>query len=199
MARRQQQRRKSGFDYFTAWWRGDEIHAGFAKLVAKVLRAAAFETRRLARDRLIRREYWTMRSFKKRNRMKRVAAKKYRAGGRRRRYAPSKPGQSPTNQTNVLKASILYDFEDQGDRVGSIIGPISLPQSQHWSFTDGLATHALEYGGKSRNHGGKMVDIEARPFMRPAQADLIQSGFFDRSFSNQLARYVAPTGRGQAL
>lgn len=179
-------RRASQFDYFNRWWRGDAVHAAFAKQVSNTLREAAFKTRDAARKRIIRRDFYSMKQMRSRKgtvRTKRQVDRKYKQlkSGRRRKYKPSSPGQSPTWQTNVLRGSILYDFRDQAGMIETYTGAISLPSSEHWSFTGGKASHALEWGGYSINHGGKQVYIAARPFMRPAAGEVLRSGILERS------------------
>lgn len=193
-----------------SWWKGDAVHAAFAKLVDKALRTLAYETRLRARDRIVRRgwgsDYKTKTTKRGKYSQKWVEVKKYKGIYRRPRgvsgefkmvgdrlmkrarvryYQPSRPGQSPTNQRNILRGSILYDFRKRAGVVESFVGPVAMAgkgsfsknsssKLSHWSMTDGLATRALEHGGWSRNHQGEKVYIAARPFMRPAQAEVLR-------------------------
>lgn len=219
-----------------AWWRGDEIHAAFAKNVEKALRVLAYETQQKARARIIRRGWgseWKQKNHKNgkyRGRLaeikktidvwrktKGVKSKKYRLkilNGQLMRltkvryYRPSRPGESPTNQRGVLRNSILYDFRKSAGMVETIVGAIAMQgrgsfsqagnsKTSHWSMTDGLATHALEHGGWSRNHGGKMVRIAARPFMRPAAEEVIrEASILQKQLHNSVNRGFAKSPPG---
>lgn len=108
-----------------------------------------------------------------------------------RYYRPSRPGESPTNQRGVLRGSILYDFHERNGVAESIVGAIAMGGSGplgHWSMTNGQATKALEWGGWTRNHGGKQVYIAARPFMRPAASDVLRAGVLRKSLDGMLTR-----------
>jgi hypothetical protein len=81
----------------------------------------------------------------------------------RRRKRPSRPGESPTNQTGLLKRHIYFVFDP--DRRLVVIGPILLNRS-----TGAPAT--LEHGGQTeiatRRRKRVRVEIESRPYMGPA-------------------------------
>lgn len=80
---------------------------------------------------------------------------------------PSAPGQPPhiSSASSPLRTGIQLAADQGGQRV--VIGPIdSIP---------GDVPHELEYGS------GRM---QARPFMRPALAETIQSGAFARLFTD---------------
>jgi hypothetical protein len=81
----------------------------------------------------------------------------------RRRKRPSQPGESPTNQTGLLKRHIYFVF-DPGRR-SVVIGPIRLNRG-----TGAPAT--LEYGGETAipTSDGQSVQVEIapRPYMGPA-------------------------------
>jgi hypothetical protein len=81
----------------------------------------------------------------------------------RRRKRPSRPGESPTNQTGLLKRHIYFVFDP--DRRSVVIGPARLSTG-----TEAPAT--LEYGGDAvvETPQGKpvRVAIEERPYMGPA-------------------------------
>lgn len=182
-------------DRWYSWWRGDQVEASFAKQVANALRVVAYQTMVEAKARIVKRRYMdfaetSTKRGKYRGRWKEL--KKYRRGpsGKRfRRYIASKPGESPTNQTGVFRGSIKYAFQNSGGGLmESFSGAIAMPGSWHWTMTSGMATHALEWGGYSRNHGGKMVYIEARPSIRPAGMDVLKSGLLRRTLENSLGR-----------
>lgn len=205
-------------DFLHAWWRGDYIYASFAKTVSVALRALAYETMVAAKKRIERRQLLPVErfDFKKsgKYRFRRVRQIRYgidRKGKRYRLYLPSQPGQSPTNQRGILKNSIKYAFRGSNTPVGdysralsmpgssqtvfgtdgmqeAFVGAVTLPSSKHWSFTDGMAPHALEWGGWSRNHKGRMVRIEARPYMRPAGAEVLESSLLRRMLEGSLSR-----------
>lgn len=96
-------------------------------------------------------------------------------GSIRRRKRPSRPGQSPTNQTGLLKNNIFFVYSHS--RRSVIIGPTLLNGSTN-------APEILEYGGVTtvqsvktmRQRNGtrkrilvsKRVHIEPRPYMGPA-------------------------------
>lgn len=81
----------------------------------------------------------------------------------RRRKRPSRPGESPTNQTGLLKQHIYFVF-DEGRR-SVVIGPILLNPGSG-------APEILEHGGETvietRRRGRERVHIEPRPYMGPA-------------------------------
>jgi len=81
----------------------------------------------------------------------------------RRRKRPSRPGESPTNQTGLLKRHIYFVFDP--DRRSVVIGPARLSAG-----TEAPAT--LEYGGDAlvETPQGKpvLVTIAERPYMGPA-------------------------------
>jgi hypothetical protein len=184
-------------DRWYAWWRGDQIEASFAKQVAYALRATAYQTMLLGKANVVRRQYadlWSAKTTKRgKYRGRWVANKQYRfgpSGKRWRRYIRSNPGEFPTNQTGFLRASIQYKFRDAGGGLlESFAGPTAEKgKKDSWKLTDGKATHALEWGGDSINHGGKVVQIAARPFMRPAGMEVLKSGLLRRTLENSLGR-----------
>jgi len=69
----------------------------------------------------------------------------------RRRKRPSMPGESPTNQTGILKKFLFYSWDGATQSV--VIGPEKLPGSR----SD--APKLLEFGKGS---------FAARPYMRPS-------------------------------
>ncbi len=81
----------------------------------------------------------------------------------RRRKRPSRPGESPTNQTGLLKRHIYFVFDP--DRRSVVIGPVLLNRS-----TGAPAT--LEHGGETtietRRREAVRVTITPRPYMGPA-------------------------------
>lgn len=83
----------------------------------------------------------------------------------RRRKRASRPGQSPTNQTGLLKRHIYFVFDP--DRRSVVIGPVLLNRG-----TGAPAT--LEYGGETtietRRREQVRVEIQPRPYMGPAFA-----------------------------
>ena len=83
----------------------------------------------------------------------------------RRRKRSSRPGQSPTNQTGLLKRHIYFVFDPE--RRSVVIGPVLLNRG-----TGAPAT--LEYGGETtietRRRERVRVEIQPRPFMGPAFA-----------------------------
>lgn len=77
----------------------------------------------------------------------------------RRRKRVSKPDQSPTDQTGVLKRTILFYYDPKERTV--VIGPVGDASS--------TIPAALEYGGYTVNsNGGRKQRIDGRPFMNPA-------------------------------
>lgn len=81
----------------------------------------------------------------------------------RRRKRPSRAGESPTNQTGLLKRHIYFVFDP--DRRSVVIGPVLLNRS-----TGAPAT--LEHGGETtietRRREAVRVTITPRPYMGPA-------------------------------
>ena len=81
----------------------------------------------------------------------------------RRRKRSSRPGESPTNQTGLLKRHIHFAFDP--DRRSVVIGPARLNKPS-------VAPAALEYGGQTtletRPRGRIRVRMEPRPYMGPA-------------------------------
>jgi hypothetical protein len=81
----------------------------------------------------------------------------------RRRKRPSRPGESPTNQTGLLKRNIFFVYDEA--RRSVVIGPIRLNRG-----TDAPAT--LEHGGvvliRPRNGPPETVVYLPRPYMGPA-------------------------------
>ena len=75
----------------------------------------------------------------------------------RRRKRPSKPGQGPTNQTGVLRPSLLFSYEPATETV--VVGP-----STRYGRGDNQAPSLLEGGGRARGGGY----YAKRPFMAPA-------------------------------
>jgi len=69
----------------------------------------------------------------------------------RKRKRPSMPGESPTNQTGLLKRFLFYSWDGATQSV--VIGPEKLPGAR------GEAPKVLEYG---------KANFAARPFMRPS-------------------------------
>lgn len=187
-------------DRWYAWWRGDQIEADFAKQVSRALRAMAYQTMVGAKERVIRRPYmeWFEKTTKKgkyRGRWREQKRFRFGPSGKRwRQYIPSKPGESPTNQTGFLRASIKYAFRDNGNGLlESFAGPTfgnGMKRSGGGlirSDSD-LPTKALEYGGYTINHGGRRVYIAARPFVRPAGLEVLKSGLLRRTLENSLGR-----------
>lgn len=87
---------------------------------------------------------------------------------RKGRKVPSKPftregspaGQPPYNRTGLLKRFILFGYDRIRQSV--VIGPAKLnAKGQN-------VPGALEYGGRSRSAKGRSLQIDARPYMRPA-------------------------------
>ncbi|MBI9017371.1 MAG: hypothetical protein JEZ07_08945 [Phycisphaerae bacterium] len=79
------------------------------------------------------------------------------------RKKPSKPGQSPTNQTGLLKGHIYFYYGPATKSV--VIGPARLARSKF----NNLPT--LEYGGAGKVKTKKVIkniNVKARPFMTPA-------------------------------
>lgn len=70
----------------------------------------------------------------------------------RRRKRPSRPGESPTNQTSLLKRFIFFEYEPENH--GVVSGPARL------SGTDNSESPRTLEEGSAR--------IDARPYMRPA-------------------------------
>lgn len=81
----------------------------------------------------------------------------------RRRKRPSRAGESPTNQTGLLKRNIFFVYDEA--RRSVVIGPIRLNRG-----TDAPAT--LEHGGvvviRPRNGPPEAVVYAPRPYMGPA-------------------------------
>lgn len=80
----------------------------------------------------------------------------------RRRKRPSRPGESPTNQTGLLKRHIYFVFDP--DRRSVVIGPALL------SIGTG-APSTLEHGGETAVESDRKVvrvTITPRPYMGPA-------------------------------
>lgn len=75
--------------------------------------------------------------------------------------ASSKPGEPPRNQTGYIKKFIFFVVEKTKRTV--VVGPAKLNRPSI------NALEALERGGNSTDAGGKPVNIEARPFMGPAE------------------------------
>jgi hypothetical protein len=69
----------------------------------------------------------------------------------RRRKRPSMPGESPTNQTGLLKKFLFYSWDGATQSV--LIGPEKLPGAY------GEVPKVLEFGGEK---------IAARPYMAPS-------------------------------
>ena len=79
------------------------------------------------------------------------------------RKRSSKPGESPTNWSDLLKRFIYFNYEKQTRSV--VIGPYRLPASRE----DPPIPAALELGGIVRNRRAKRpVRIRPRPYMQPA-------------------------------
>lgn len=206
---------------WSAWWKGGAVEKAMQKSVSRALRVLAFETRKKAQERIIRRPFGHELKATKRGTYKLVEDKRYITlyrivkGGskfmrgkpktykhvngfllyktRARLYQRSKPGQSPTNQRGVLRGSILYAFRENSGLLESFTGAIAMQSSgggrlAHQSMTDGMASHALEYGGYSRNHQGRMVRIAARPFMRPAADEVLKSSLLRAVLGDSLMR-----------
>ena len=76
-------------------------------------------------------------------------------------FASSLPGTPPRSRTGLLRDHILFSYDPNSDTV--VVGPALLNSS------DG-APETLEFGGT--NDRGVFVD--ARPYMRPAQAAAVQ-------------------------
>jgi len=83
--------------------------------------------------------------------------REYRKTGRRP-FAPSKPGESPRNQTGLLRDNIFF-FYDRSERSVTIA-----PAKMRTDDIPGV----LEHGGPTRLKGGRVANIEARPYMGPA-------------------------------
>ncbi|MGC1272623.1 MAG: hypothetical protein WBC44_02860 [Planctomycetaceae bacterium] len=81
----------------------------------------------------------------------------------RRRKRTSRPGESPTNRTGLLKRHIYFLFDP--DRRSVVIGPIRLSGGSG-------APAALEHGGEAvvatARRKRVRVEIEPRPYMGPA-------------------------------
>jgi hypothetical protein len=210
-------------DRWYAWWRGDQVEADFTKQVSLALRELAYETMVEAKKRVIKRA-WGFRfdtkmtkKGKYRSRWREDVRRRTGPSGKRwRYYVPSRPGESPTNQTGTLRGSINYAFRGSGARASagglilpenanlleSFAGAIEMDTSWHWTMTNGKASHALEWGGESisRRRVGKgrsgikdvRVRIEARPFMRPAGADVLRSGLLRRHLENSVRNQPQP-------
>lgn len=75
-----------------------------------------------------------------------------------RPFAPSKPGEPPRNQTGKLRDNILfwYDRHEHSVTIGAS------------AFNSKDIPGVLEHGGSTRLPGGRVVNIEARPFIGPA-------------------------------
>lgn len=84
----------------------------------------------------------------------------------RKRKQSSRPGQTPTSHTGLLRRFILFGYDRPKDSV--VVGPVGFRRS--------TAPNVLEFGGRtvvtSRRRGRKAdrrtVRIAARPYMRPA-------------------------------
>ena len=206
-------------DRWYSWWRGDEIEATFSQKVAEGLKVVAYETMRAAKQLIVRRAWGEKDAVPGQYFLQRVSEQLTKKGKKfkRRRvriqkpsetwikfYKPSEPGESPTNQTGVLKGSIKYAFRDGGDGLmESFAGAIAMSSSTwHGSMTDGIATHALEWGGRTISarmvgKGRKVrrtyeVNIEERPFMRPAGADVLGRGLLRRQLENSVRNISRP-------
>ena len=82
----------------------------------------------------------------------------------RRRKRASKPGQSPTDRTGLLKAGIFFYFDS--NRLSVVCGPERLPG--YPGTIDGKTVpEGLEGGFLTYSHGG-LVHVAPRPYMRPA-------------------------------
>lgn len=75
---------------------------------------------------------------------------------------PSKPGEPPRVITGLLKKFTYFVFDPATQSV--LVGPVKLNQK-----SDGVP-EALEYGGRSTNAKGEQIQIDARPWMTPANA-----------------------------
>ena len=70
----------------------------------------------------------------------------------RKRKKTSAPGRPPSSHTGVLRRFILYAYQRSSSSV--IIGPKRL------GGKNGRALAALEYGGRSRQEGGRRLRIK---------------------------------------
>ena len=75
-----------------------------------------------------------------------------------RPFASSKPGDPPRTPTKRLRKSILFGY-DRAERSVSI-GPAK--------FDSKDVPGTIEHSGPTRLPGGRVANIEARPFMGPA-------------------------------
>lgn len=79
----------------------------------------------------------------------------------KRPMEPSKPGDPPRSRFKGSPIKLIFFLYDPRSE-SVIVGPIA------YGRRGGVATEALEYGGRSINDRGRSVHIENRPFMRPA-------------------------------
>lgn len=73
---------------------------------------------------------------------------------------PSRPGQPPHGHTNALGKNIIYSYDASSST--ATIGARALNKKSAG------VTEALEHGGFSKNVRGRVIRIQARPFMSPA-------------------------------
>ena len=73
----------------------------------------------------------------------------------------SRPGERPYHHLNYLKKSISFNVNSAAGDV--IVGPVLHSNRKGWGVLK-----ALEYGKPSRNFRGELMQVKARPFMRPA-------------------------------
>ena len=82
----------------------------------------------------------------------------------RRRKRVSKPGESPTSWTGLLRKFVFFSY-DAGSR-SVVIGPVRLNR------TEGEAPRLLEHGGPAirpdRSGKSRRVEYRAAPYMGPA-------------------------------
>lgn len=81
----------------------------------------------------------------------------------RKRKKPSRPGQAPTNQNQLLKRFIYFSYDSLFRSV--VIGPVQLGGA----IRKLQVPRVLEEGGSIPNKNGrKPSKIDARPYMGPA-------------------------------
>ena len=95
----------------------------------------------------------------------------------KRPVASSEPGEPPMRQTGALRKGIFYSFDPRTRSV--VVGP------ERESRKDPKSPATLEFGGTS-SIGGRLVRIEARPYMGPAMESATQDPKFDQMWRNSV-------------
>lgn len=72
----------------------------------------------------------------------------------------SRPGMPPHGHVGTLGNLILYSVSPDGNRL--VVGPQLVRKKSR------DAVKALEHGGTATNSRGKVIRVQARPFMEPA-------------------------------